>query len=321
MIEILTTGQLNTIQDLGRPGYLAFGISHSGAMDRPALEVANLLLGNDRMAAGIEVAYFPFRARFNVNCNVAVTGVDCQVLIGDRIYPSWWAVHIQQGQTIILNRPRSGARAYLAFTGGIDVPLLMGSRATDVKSGFGGLKGAGLTRGDRLNLMPGNKILLPEGGLGVKWAGQAENPGEPPITIRVLPAAEFDDFTPESKHAFTTEIWIITANANRMGYHLNGSVLALAKPLELHSHGIVAGTVQVPRSGQPIIQLADANTCGGYPKIATVIDADLYKLAQASATTPLRFSIASTDEAVNAILMRRDAMTKLQIDLRLHLGY
>jgi len=303
MIEILTTGLPNTVQDLGRPGHLALGISHGGAMDKEALTIANLLTGNDASAAGIEVALYPFRLRAHTDIAVAITGADCPVTAGDRRYPSWWAIPLRAGETLVLDAPRAGARSYVAFAGGLDLPRVMGSRATDVKSGFGGLSGRGLSRGDRLSLNA-RECALPAGGLGAAIDGR-RGTGASPIEVRVLPAAEFQAFTPEARAAFTDSEWSITNDANRMGYRLSGRPLSLVSPLELLSHGIVPGTVQVPPSGQPIIQLADANTCGGYPKIATVIEPDLWRLAQAPVGARLRFLPVSAEEATEAVRTAR----------------
>ncbi|MBZ9775797.1 biotin-dependent carboxyltransferase family protein [Mesorhizobium sp. CO1-1-8] len=302
MIEILTTGLLNTVQDLGRPGHLALGVSHGGGMDRQALAIANLMLGNDPSAAGIEVALHPFRLRAHIDTAVAITGADCAVRVGDRPCPPWWAMTIRAGETLVLEAPRTGARSYIAFAGGIDLPPVMGSRATDVKGNFGGLSGRGLSRGDRLALNLA-QCRLPAGGIG---AALEERRGAADglacaIELRVLPAAEFDAFTPEAQAAYTGSEWSITNDANRMGYRLAGETLSLVSPMELLSHGIVPGTVQVPPSGQPIIQLADANTCGGYPKIATVIEADLWRLAQAPVGARLRFSAVSIEASTEAL--------------------
>lgn len=307
MMEILTTGLPNTVQDLGRRGRLALGISHGGAMDKQALAIANLMLGNDAAAAGIEVALHPFRLRAHVDTAVAVTGADCEVTIGDRPCPPWWAMPIRAGETLTIERPRVGARSYVAFAGGLDLPLVMGARATDVKGAFGGLAGRGLSRGDRLALNPA-RCPLPASGFGtaVEERRNAADGATAAIALRVLPAAEFDAFTPQARAAFAESDWTVTNDANRMGYRLSGTTLSLLSPLELLSHGIVPGTVQVPPSGQPIIQLADANTCGGYPKIATVIEADLWRLAQAPVGARLRFSPTSTQEATAALRTQQE---------------
>ncbi|WP_192246574.1 5-oxoprolinase subunit C family protein [Mesorhizobium silamurunense] len=309
MIEILTTGLPNTVQDLGRPGYLALGISHGGAMDSQALAFANLMLGNDPSAAGIEVALYPFRLKAHVDISLAITGADCPITVGGRLCPPWWATNIRAGEMLVLEAPRAGARSYIAFAGGLDLPPVMGSRATDAKSGFGGFGGRGLSRGDRLRLDTA-ECTLPPGGLGLALEERRAtcNGAACPIELRVLPAAEFDAFTPEAHAAFTGSEWRITSDANRMGYRLSGETLSLVSPLELLSHGIVPGTVQVPPSGQPIIQLADANTCGGYPKIVTVIEADLWRLAQAPVGARLRFLPVSIEAATEALRTARQRL-------------
>lgn len=304
MIEILTTGLPNTVQDLGRPGRLAEGIGRGGAMDAEAMAIANLMVGNDAGAAGIEVALYPFRLRAHADTAVAVTGADCAVTAGGRPYPSWWAMPLRAGETLVVEAPRAGARSCIAFAGGIDVPPVIGSRATDLKGGFGGLEGRGLSRGDRLALLDPPQATLPPGGFGAAAEERRLNPGEA-VQLRVLPAAEHDAFTEAAHAAFAGTEWTVTNDANRMGYRLSGETLALSAPLDLLSHGIVPGTVQVPPAGQPIIQLTEANTCGGYPKIATVIEADLWKLAQAPVGARLRFVPVPVDNAVEALGAQR----------------
>lgn len=302
MIEILSTGLLNTIQDLGRPGHLALGVSHGGAMDRDALATANLMLGNEPSAAGIEVALHPFRVRVHSDTAIAVTGADCPMRLDERNIPPWWAAPVRAGQILTVDAPRTGARSYIAFGGGLDVPAILGSRATDVKSGFGGYHGRGLCRGDRLQSVSVHWDL-PNSGVGVaKEERSLVGDGfMAPIELRVLPAAEFHAFAPQALAAFTGSEWRVTTEANRMGYRLAGENLSLSTPVELLSHGIVPGTVQVPPSGQPMIQLADANTCGGYPKIATVIEADLWRLAQAPVGARLRFTLTTVRDSTDAL--------------------
>lgn len=302
MIEILSTGLANTVQDGGRPGFFDAGVSLCGAMDRPAYETANALLGNDADAAAIEIALFPFRLKFHADVSFALTGAACPASLDDAALPPWWSANAKAGQTLRLDPPVQGARAYLAFAGGIDVPKVLGSRATDAKGGYGGLEGRGLHRGDRLALgaAPQARGRGRTAGLGAVPAWAMES--EPWRAIRVLAAAEYAAFTDAARLAFFGTDWLVGADANRMGFRLDGPKLELTAPLELFSHGLVPGTVQVPASGLPIVQMADANTCGGYPKIATVIEADLWKLAQAPVGTKVRF--AETDRAVGIAAWR-----------------
>lgn len=308
MIEILTTGAANCVQDLGRFSYLEAGVSRSGAMDAPALELANRLVGNDPNAAAIEVAIFPFRMRFDRAALVAVTGADLPVTLGGTRYPSWWALPVSAGDVLELGLPRRGARAYLAIAGGLIVPAVLGSASTDLKSRWGGLEGRGLRRGDRLEtgFAPAALGGLPAGfGLDPETIGRgAADIGEE-VPVRVLPGAEYDVFDQTAVDALEAAAWQVTEDANRQGYRLSGPELTLRQKLELHSHGIMPGTVQVPPSGQPIIQLAEANTCGGYPKIAHVIEADLWRLGQAPVGSRLRFVRVDRRQAVAALRAQR----------------
>jgi len=297
MIEILSTGALNSVQDLGRKGYLNIGVGQSGAMDRLALSTANIMVGNPADYAGLEIVLFPMRLRFVTDCRFAMTGADAPALLDDLELPPNWACNGKAGQILIIHAPRRGARVYLAFAGGIDVPVLMGSRATDLKSGFGGFQGRGLIRGDQLTMNPPRAKSPGSYGL----AGVREMPSLTTETvIRVLPAAQYEDFKGEARERFFSELWQVTQETNRMGMRLSGAELKLRSPRELLSHGILPGTIQVPPSGQPIIQMAEANTCGGYPKIANVIDADLSLLAQAPVGSKLRFLEIDLAEAIEA---------------------
>lgn len=321
MIEVLSSGAANLIQDLGRRGYLDNGLSRGGAMDSLALSVANAMVGNDAREAGIEVSMFPFKIRSTEDIDFAVAGADCVVRVEDEIVAPWWGRAAKAGQTIVIERPRRGARAYLAVGGGIDVEMIMGSRSTDLKANFGGVQGRGLKRGDQLGACePYGKPRRQAAGLGVVprdlpafW--QALSAGE--VTVRVLEGAEYALFDSSARTAFAQSAYEITADANRVGYRLSGAPLGLAAPVELLSHGIVPGTVQVPPSGQPIIQLAEANTCGGYPKIATVIEADLWKLAQAPVGCRIRFESVDIDTAVCALQEQAEELGRIRSALAL----
>lgn len=320
MIDILSTGAPNLIQDGGRHGHLGFGVSRSGAMDGLALTVGNSLVGNDPTEAAIEISLFPFRVRFQKDLEFAVTGADCQVRLDDTTLAPWWSRTAHAGQTLVIERPKRGARAYLCLAGGVDVEPVMGSRSTDLKGAFGGFEGRGLKRGDALQVRSSPVRSTRESGLGVVPQGLVsfwEELAAGTVSVRVVPAAEYDDFTDEAKEAFATAEYEITPESNRVGYRLNGAALPLTRSVELLSHGIVPGTVQVPPSGQPIVQLAEANTCGGYPKIATVIESDLWKLGQAPAGCRIRFVMTDIDEAVASLRQRTAEVKKLQQTLAL----
>ncbi|HEV7254398.1 MAG TPA: biotin-dependent carboxyltransferase family protein [Mesorhizobium sp.] len=300
MLEVLTTGTPNTVQDGGRPGFLDAGVSLGGAMDRAALAIANALAGNPADAAVVEIALFPFRARFLGDMRFATAGALCPAWLDEVPLPPWWTALARAGQVLRIEPPTVGARAYLAVAGGVDVPPVLGSRSTDLKGGFGGFEGRGLKRGDRLPIGAAAKpFRLAEFGVAPPWIGAAES-GTPRVMLRVLPAAEHECFAAESRQVFLGAEWTVSREADRQGVRLDGPTLKLGAPLQLFSHGIVSGTVQVPADGRPIIQLADANTAGGYPKIATVIEADLWKLGQARPGAKLGFRLVDRGQAVAA---------------------
>ena len=307
MIEVLTTGAANSVQDLGRSGRFDIGVSRSGAMDRLSLMIGNALLGNDMDAAGLEIAMFPFRLRFGGPVRFAVTGAEGDVMLAGRPLPPRWAASAVEGDTLVIAPPQKGARVYVTFAGGIDVESVLGSRATDLKSGYGGLEGRGLRRGDRL--MVSNAPVTRAFGAsrdpmsGLDFAN--------PLPVRVVPSAEFPVFTTDARRLFFRWSWRVTQEADRMGYRLEGPELKLERRLELMSHGILPGTVQVPPSGKPIIQLADANTCGGYPKIATVIEADLWIVGQAGPDGRFLFIEVTPEEANAALRQQRLAVEAL----------
>lgn len=301
MIEVLSNSALATIQDGGRHGYYRDGVSRSGAMDGVAVAVGNALLGNDRDAAGIEIPMLPFSVRFDTGLDIALTGADCAARLDDVALQPDWAIRVHAGQVLKLSAPKGGCRAYLCVGGGVDVPTVLGSRSTQLREGFGGHEGRMLEKGDRIAALRKDSVL-PEGGMGaMPVAALLPDPGQGVnATVRVLPAAEYELFRPEAHDALWSRDWAVTPQSNRAGYRLAGPELQLTMPIELRSHGVVPGVIQVPPGGQPIIQLADAATMGGYPKIGTVVEADLWRLAQTRPGDKLNFQQVNYEEALAA---------------------
>ncbi len=320
MIEVLSNGALNTVQDLGRYGHRKIGISVAGAMDKLALAVGNLLLGNCSNSASIEVTIFPFRILFLHDSVVAVTGADCAAeLDGASVLP-WWATAVVAGQVLVLSRPARGCRAYLSVRGGIDVPVVLNSRSTDLKAKFGGHDGRSLIKGDRLAVLDATALVDGlKGGWGVEppQISLAFNaaPASGAVAIRVISAAEYEKFPEYGQIQFWESLWLITPNSNRQGYRLSGIALPTSGQSELLSHGLVPGTIQVPPSGQPIIQMSDANTSGGYPKIGTVIEADMWRLAQARLGDKLQFIHVTVADGIAALATERAWLEKIEEDL------
>jgi biotin-dependent carboxylase-like uncharacterized protein len=321
MIQILSAGSLATVQDLGRTGVLNLGVGWSGAMDPLALAAGNILLNNEQNAAAVEIALFPFRVRFARSTLFAVTGADCSPRLDEMPVIPWWAQRAESGQVLSLSFPKKAAwqasRSYLCIAGGIDVPIVLGSRSTQLRGAFGGYEGRPLHDGDTLPTadVPGR----PRSGFGLIPPGLAlpfDVDGIP--AVRVLPAAEYDCFTPSSREALWSGTWKITPQSNRYGYRLAGDELKPVRTLELRSHGIVPGVIQVPHGGQPIIQMRDAQPTGGYPKIGTVIDADLWRLGQVPIGSSIRFVRCSWDQALEAAAETRCWLANARRLVELH---
>lgn len=301
MIEIVATGPLNTVQDLGRPGYRNIGVTACGAMDPLALRIGNILVGNPPEAAGIEVQTFPFRVRFSARGVFALTGADGRATLDGVPLPPWWTAEAQAGQVLELAPPLKDARAYLCLAGGVDVASVMGSRSTSLRGGFGGMDGRVLGAGDCIATGATAGGFVPKGGFGVVPPAAALKDVFPvaeggALVIRALPAGEHELFGADGVR-FWSQQWKISARSDRTGYRLSGDPVHPTKTVEMRSHGVVPGVIQVPPAGEPIVQMSDANTAGGYPKIAGVIEADLWRLGQARIGSMLRFAPSTHAEA------------------------
>lgn len=322
MIEILSATALATVQDLGREGSLRWGVGASGAMDPLALAAGNLLLGNAAGAAAIEIPVFPFQAKFLEDCAFAVTGADCAAALDGLPVLPWWAREARAGQVLSLGLPLAApwraSRAYLCLAGGVDVPVVLDSRSTQLRGAFGGHQGRALRQGDSLAAGAPGSGRRPTGFGLVPPALSLPLEADGVPAVRVLPAAEYDCFTQVAKDGFWREAWKITAQSDRYGYRLAGTPLDTLRPLEMRSHGIVPGVIQVPAGGQPIVQMRDAQPSGGYPKIGTVIEADLWRLGQAPIGSRVRFIETGWDEAVSALDETRAWLAESRRLLELH---
>ncbi|PDS32187.1 biotin-dependent carboxyltransferase family protein [Rhizobium phaseoli] len=320
MIEILESGPFNTVQDLGRPGYRDIGVSASGAMDPVAVRIGNSLIGNDENAAVIEVQTFPFSLRFERRTVFAVTGADGHPhLDGSKLIP-WCAYMAELGQILELKQPPLLARAYISVGGGLDIPVVMGSRSTSLRGGFGGNAGRPLAKGDRIAVGEDLEIaMLPATGLAVVEPAVALRevfpaPVDGVLPIRALPAGEHGLFG--DGEAFWSQTWRISSRSDRTGYRLSGEPITPTAAIEMRSHGVVPGVIQVPPGGEPIVQMSDANTAGGYPKVAGVIECDLWRLGQARIGARLKF-VRSTHAEARAV---EQAVARYVEDIRLTSG-
>ncbi|HOS78903.1 MAG TPA: biotin-dependent carboxyltransferase family protein [Anaerolineae bacterium] len=286
-LEILEAGLLTTVQDAGRCGWLRYGVPPSGPLDAVAFQAANILVGNPPEAAGLEITWSGPTLRITRDALVAVCGADFELWAGRLPVPTWHSVALRAGQVLRFGARRSGARAYLAVDGGVALPPYLGSQATYLPGGFGGLEGRALRAGDRLPLSPGQRD--PFAAAGKPWPASSRPPYSPHPTLRVILGPQAEAFTAEGLATFLNAAYTLTPASNRMGARLQGPAIAHAGAADIISDGVIAGCVQVPADGQPIILLADHQTTGGYPKIAAVLQADLPLVAQLLPGDQVRF--------------------------------
>jgi antagonist of KipI len=332
-LRILRPGLLTTVQDLGRPGYQHLGVVVSGAMDALALRGANLLVGNDEGAAGLEITLLGPTIRFESEQLIALTGADLSPTLDGQPMPPHRPVAVRAGTVLAFGAARAGCRAYLAVAGGLAVPLVLGSRATYLRAALGGWHGRALLAGDELPVgQPTAASQQLRGVLALAtasraWAAARWTPGpllcprpQPVPLLRALRGPEYAQFTLASQQAFWRELFLLTPAADRMGYRLQGPGLTRATPPELLSSAVTLGTVQVPPGGQPIVLLADAQTTGGYPRLAQVITADFSALAQARPGQQLRFAEVTLAEAQALYLAQERRLRALKNALATHLA-
>ena len=306
-------GFLTSVQDLGRTGFRRSGVSLSGALDAHALQVANVLVGTEENAAGLETTFGTVRLAFEDDRRVAWCGGAFSVQIGDENLAPGHVGVVAKDEELTMIAPSSGGRAWLAISGGIDVPLILGSRSTDLRGNFGGHEGRALRDGDVLSLFKERsrhcgtyelrrrfQTAAPWGAPAI-WAAIAhENP-----VLRIVKGTDWDRFTSEGKQSLVASAFDVTPDSDRMGVRLKGPELQRTESSDLLSEAVAPGTLQVPPNGQPILLLGDCQTIGGYPKIAHVITVDLPIAAQLWPGDTVRFQDVSLAEA-QALLRERE---------------
>ncbi len=294
-IMVLRPGLLTTVQDRGRFGYQKFGVPVSGAVDGIALRVANLLVRNPEGAAGLEITALGPQLRFLADAVAALTGAEVNVDLDGAPVPWYQSFLVRAGQTLDVQTCTRGLRSYLAVAGGIDVPVLLGSRSTCLAAVFGGFQGRALAAGDVLRggSPSGPLTDLARRDVPEAWRLREESPG----TLRVVLGPQDDAFTKDGLRSFLESTYLVTHHADRMGCRLDGPEIAHRESADIISDWVPLGGVQVPGDRKPIILLADRQTTGGYPKIATVIGSDLPLVAQCRPGDRLRFQAVSVAEA------------------------
>ena len=296
IFEVIQPGPLTTVQDLGRYGYQQYGIPVSGAMDNYALRVANLLVGNNEGEAGLEITLLGLQLRLLKDTVVAISGADLSPTLNNNPLPMWEAVVVGCGDVISFHWPKRGCRSYLAVAGGIDIPKVMGSSSTYMKSRIGGIEGRPLRVGDRLKSGEARPRIL-ERKLPPQYIPEYRNQSE----LRVILGPQDDHFTEKGIYDFLHSEYTISTEADRVGYRLQGPRIEHKTGADIISDGIPLGAVQVPGDGLPIILMADRQTTGGYAKIAIVITVDVPKLAQAKPGDKIRFLQTTEEEAHQAL--------------------
>ena len=324
MITVLKPGLLTTVQDLGRPGYQQYGIVVGGAVDAFAARVANAILGNDDNAAVLEMAQTGPGLRFEQAALVAWCGADFDAQVGGEPLPRERAVRVAAGETINFGLARSGLRAWLAVAGGIDVPLVLGSRSTYRRAGIGGHEGRKLVAGDNLKTaapaeMPRQMLaaLTAAGRRAATWSVRPETLGRPAPagTVRALRGPEWSWFASHAQRQFFAVKWEATNEADRMGVRLHGPELALAEPREMISSAVNTGVVQVPEAGQPIVLLPSRQSVGGYPRLAAVVATDIGRCAQLRPGDKVRFREITLAEAHELYTARERDMNRIRSGL------
>lgn len=293
-IRIENPGVLTTVQDQGRYGYMEFGVRTGGVMDLSAYAAGNRLVGNAENAACLEMTLMGITAVFEGDGVIALTGAGMKPRLDGMPLETGRAVPVHSGQRLSMGISEKGCRGYFFAAGGIDVPEVMGSRSTDVKCHLGGLEGRALKAGDILKT--GTQTAGEEGNPSKKSA-MAPEKIESKVQVRAVEGPQADWFSEEARERFFRETYTVSAESDRMGMRLNGWTVESLQGVDIVSDGIVSGSIQITKSGMPIVMMADHQTTGGYAKIATVCSFDLPKLAQLRPGDAVCFRRVTVEEA------------------------
>ena len=292
-IRVLKAGMLTTVQDLGRNGYQSQGFSVAGVMDVRSFKIANLLLDNPENEAVLEFTLIGPTLQFTSDTIIAITGGDFQPTVNGEPVPMYTALYMKRGDILKFGSARTGSRGYIAFSSYLDIPVVMGSRCTNLKSKIGGYKGRKLKDEDYIGFRIKRRYLpyFLSRKLDLDEFDEAE------VTLRVVMGPQDDMFTKQGIHTLLSETYSVTSDFDRMGCRLEGPFIASKNGSDIISDGIAFGSIQVPAHGKPIILLADRQTTGGYAKIATVATVDIPKMVQRKTDHKIRFQAITVEEA------------------------
>jgi biotin-dependent carboxylase-like uncharacterized protein len=306
-ISVLTPGAYTTVQDKGRYGYQQMGIPVSGVLDAFAFRAANMLVGNPDYSAVLEITIMGPRLEILVESDMAVTGAEMGMTLNEQPVEGWKSIRVKPGDILNIQQVKSGCRGYLAVNGGINVPVVMGSRATYVGGKLGGYRGRPLKEGDVIQCGDAKLLNTP-----LKFPTDLIPKHLSEIIIRAIPGPQ-DDFFQEGLDTLFQSDYMVSAKADRMGYRLQGPHIKLAEgmPKSIISEPTMPGGIQIPADEQPIILLVE-QTVGGYTKIVTLISTDLPKVAQATPGDTIRFEKVTLETAHSLYQERQKLLHDLE---------
>jgi antagonist of KipI len=305
LIHVVRAGLQTTVQDLGRWGYQAAGVPVAGPMDPFSHRLANLLVGNAIDAATLEITLIGPELEFDAPATIAVCGAEFDMTAAGYPVPHDTSVHVVQGTRLQFGRRRAGARSYLAILGGVQTTPVLRSRATHVVSAMGGFDGRALVAGDRIPFIPAALATR------VRRASGLTLPARGRARLRLLPGVQVEWFAASALKTLTSVSFRVSPRSNRMGYRLEGPPLARARTEEPISEPLAFGAVQVPAAGEPILLMADRQTAGGYPKIASLIAADLPIAGQLAPGDFIEFAFCTREEAASALIARERPLLRV----------
>jgi antagonist of KipI len=316
---VARAGFLTSVQDLGRTGFREFGVSSGGALDPLALRVANLLVGNDEAAAGLEITFGSLQLHFQDERIVAWCGGEFDARVGSKLLPAGHAARVHAGEQVKFGRPKVGCRCWVAISGGIDVALVLGSRSSDLRAGFGGLEGRTLRDGDIIRLFAQPRSTIPATRIS-PWTAPHDwvSPAKHDPILRFVRGVDWDRFNASTLERLTSETFSVSPDSDRMGVRFESPELKRTETSDLISEAVAPGTIQVPPSGKPILLLGDCQTIGGYPKVAHVITVDFGIAGQLRAGDQVRFSEISLADAHRLLLERERQLELFRVGLSLH---